>query len=138
MGDNAYRLGRKMVWSSTAELYMRSFDLAGLARPYWAAAPRKIGRRRESSAMRPHESPELNLGHLYHMTDSTGIFQHARLTEPNLSEGYCTDDNGRALIAAALLGQLEEAPKRVRALAKPTPPSWTTPSIQKRAASTIS
>jgi hypothetical protein len=68
--------------------------------------------------MRPHESPELNLGHLYHMTDSTGIFQHASLTAPNLAEGYCTDDNARALIAAVLLGQLEEAPKRVRALAK--------------------
>ena len=68
--------------------------------------------------MRPHESPELNPDHLYHMTDSTGIFQHARFTEPNLSEGYCTDDNARALIAAVLLGQLEEAPKRVRALAK--------------------
>jgi hypothetical protein len=68
--------------------------------------------------MRPHESPELNLDHLYRMTDSTGIFQHARHTAPNLSEGYCTDDNARALLAAILLGQLEEAPKRVRALAK--------------------
>ena len=51
------------------------------------------------------------------MTDSTGIFQHATLTEPNLAEGYCTDDNARALILAVLLGQSEEAPKRVRALA---------------------
>jgi hypothetical protein len=68
--------------------------------------------------MRPHESPELNLGHLYQMTDSTGMFQHACFTAPNLSEGYCTDDNARALIATVLLGQLEEAPKGVRALAK--------------------
>jgi hypothetical protein len=59
----------------------------------------------------------LNLDHLYHMTDSTGIFQHASFTAPNLSEGYCTDDNARALILAVLLGQLEETPKRVRALA---------------------
>jgi hypothetical protein len=51
------------------------------------------------------------------MTDSTGIFQHASFTAPNLSEGYCTDDNARALILAMLLGQLEETPKRVRALA---------------------
>jgi hypothetical protein len=51
------------------------------------------------------------------MTDSTGIFQHANFTAPNLAEGYCTDDNARALILAVLLGQLEEAPKRVRALA---------------------
>ncbi len=51
------------------------------------------------------------------MTDSTGIFQHASFTAPNPAEGYCTDDNARALILAVLLGQLEEAPKRVRALA---------------------
>jgi hypothetical protein len=24
------------------------------------------------------------------MTDSTGMFQHASFTAPNLSEGYCT------------------------------------------------
>src|ERR1035438_8381540 len=51
---------------------------------------------------RPHESPKLNLDHLYHMTDSTGILQHASFTAPNLSEGYCTDDNARALILAVL------------------------------------
>jgi len=28
MSDNAYRLGRKMVWSNTAGLYMSSFELA--------------------------------------------------------------------------------------------------------------
>lgn len=66
---------------------------------------------------RPHESPELNLDLLYRMTDSTGIFQHASFTAPNLSEGYCTDDNARALILAVLLGELEEPPKRVPALA---------------------
>jgi len=113
MSENAYKLGRAMVWSNTAGLYMRSFELA---RRQAAAAPR------ESVAAgvagrRPFESPELNLDHLYHMTDSTGIFQHASLTAPNRSEGYCTDDNARALILAVLLGQLEEAPKRVRALA---------------------
>ena len=113
MSDNAYRLGRAMVWSNTAGLYMRSFELA---RRQGAPAPREFvttGR----LGYRPHESPVLNLDHLYHMTDSTGIFQHASLTAPNLSEGYCTDDNARALILAVLLGQLEETPKRVRALA---------------------
>jgi glycosyltransferase involved in cell wall biosynthesis len=113
MSDNAYQLGRTMVWSNTAGLYMRSFELA---RRQAAAAPREsvaVG----VAGRRPFESPELNLDHLYRMTDSTGIFQHASLTAPNRSEGYCTDDNARALILAVLLGQLEEAPKRVRALA---------------------
>ena len=113
MGENAYKLGRTMVWSNTAGLYMRSFELArrqAEAAPRESVAAREFGRR-------PVESPELNLDHLYRMTDSTGIFQHASLTAPNRSEGYCTDDNARALILAVLLGQLEEAPKRVRALA---------------------
>jgi hypothetical protein len=113
MSDNAYKMGREMVWSNTAGLYMRSFELA---RRQAAAAPRESVAAREF-VHRPHESPELNLDHLYQMTDSTGIFQHARLTAPNLSEGYCPDDNARALILAVLLRQLDEAPKRVRALA---------------------
>ena len=92
---------------------MRSFEVA---RQQGTAAPRKSVAA-SGFVHRPHESPELNLDHLYRMTDSTGIFQHASFTAPNLSEGYCTDDNARALILAVLLGQLEEAPKRVRALA---------------------
>jgi hypothetical protein len=51
------------------------------------------------------------------MTDSIGIFQHAKFTAANHSEGYCTDDNARALILAVQLGRLEEAPLRVRGLA---------------------
>ena len=38
MSERAYKLGRVMVWSNTAELYMRSFELA---RRQGAAAPRK-------------------------------------------------------------------------------------------------
>jgi glycosyltransferase involved in cell wall biosynthesis len=113
ISDRAYKLGRAMVWSNTAGLYMDSFQ---------AAQQQGVAASRASVAMhgsrpRPHESPELNLDHLYHMTDSTGIFQHAKFTAPNLSEGYCTDDNARALILAVQLGQLEEAPLRVRGLA---------------------
>ena len=114
MSDNAYQMGRAMVWSNTAGLYMRSFELA---RRQGAAAARESVAA-AGSTQRPHESPELNLDHLYHMTDATGIFQHANFTAPNPAEGYCTDDNARALIMTVLLGQLEDAPKRVRALAK--------------------
>ena len=113
MSSNAYKLGRKMVWSHTAGLYMASFEGAGRQAtpvPREPVAASVFGHR-------PHESPELNLEHLYRMSDSTGIFQHASFTEPNLREGYCTDDNARALILALLLGQMEETPRRVRTLA---------------------
>ena len=113
MSANAYKLGRAMVWSNTAGLYMHSFERACRL---GAAAPRELVPANGFGHL-PHASPELNLDHLYRMTDSTGIFQHASFTAPNLSEGYCTDDNARALILAVLLGQLEEAPQRVRALA---------------------
>jgi glycosyltransferase involved in cell wall biosynthesis len=113
ISENAYKLGRSMVWSNTAELYLRSFG---------QAQRQQAAQLRESVSVsgfgyRPHDSPELNLGHLYHMTDATGIFQHANFTTPNLAEGYCTDDNARALILAVLLSQLEDAPKRIQALA---------------------
>jgi hypothetical protein len=34
------------------------------------------------------------------MTDDTGLFQHARLAQPDPQHGYCVDDNARALITA--------------------------------------
>jgi glycosyltransferase involved in cell wall biosynthesis len=113
MCDNAYQLGREMVWSHAARLYMQSFEQArrkGIAAKRKSIAASALDRR-------PHESPELKLDHLYGMTDSTGIFQHAIFSTPNFSEGYCTDDNARALILAVMLQQLKAAPARVRALA---------------------
>ena len=110
---NAYRLGRDMVWSNVARLYMRSFELSqieGAARSRKSLATKTLDQK-------PRELPELKLSHLSRMTDSTGIFQHAILTVPNFSEGYCTDDNARAFILAVLLSELGEEPERVRTLA---------------------
>ena len=45
--------------------------------------------------------PHVNLNHLRHMTDDTGMLQHAKFTVPNRAHGYCLDDNARALIVAA-------------------------------------
>lgn len=42
-------------------------------------------------------------GHIFRMTDDTGIFQHAKYGVPDPSKGYTTDDNARALIMAVLL-----------------------------------
>jgi glycosyltransferase involved in cell wall biosynthesis len=69
MGAQAWKLGREMVWSNTAELYMRSFELA-----------RRATASREPIAVngfghQPHESPALHPNGLYQMTDSTGITQ---------------------------------------------------------------
>ena len=113
MRKNAYKIGREMVWSNVAQLYMHTFELARLE----GAAPSRKSLVTKTLDQRPRELPELKLDHLARMTDSTGVFQHAVFDVPNFSQGYCTDDNARAFILAVLLGELEEDPERVRALA---------------------
>lgn len=44
--------------------------------------------------------PAVNLEHLRRLTDSTGMIQFATFIVPELSSGYCTDDNARALTVA--------------------------------------
>src|SRR5271170_689618 len=110
---NAYRIGREMIWSNVAQLYMNSFEssrLDGAPLSRKSVVPKTLDQR-------PRELPELKLSHLSRMTDSTGIFQHAVFSVPNFSEGYCTDDNARAFILAVLLSELGEEPERVRTLA---------------------
>ncbi len=42
--------------------------------------------------------PTFTLDYVKRLTDDTGIVQHAKYGIPNLKEGYCMDDNARALI----------------------------------------
>jgi glycosyltransferase involved in cell wall biosynthesis len=116
MRKNAYRIGREMVWSNVAKTYLRSFESARLevsARPRRSLAMRTLDRK-------PRELPAFNLSHLYRMTDSTGMFQHALFSVPNFSEGYCTDDNARAFLLAVLLEELGEDAEGPRSLATTT------------------
>jgi glycosyltransferase involved in cell wall biosynthesis len=107
MRKRAYVFGRAMIWPQVARRYMESFERARverrhLAHPDFAVKPLD---------KRPGELPPLKLDHLRHMTDATGMLQHALFTVPNYREGYSTDDNARAVIVSALLEALgnEEA-----------------------------
>jgi glycosyltransferase involved in cell wall biosynthesis len=113
MRKNAYRIGRYMIWSNVAQMYMRSFESS---RTEGAAGSRK-SLATKTLDQKPRELPQIQLSHLARMTDSTGVFQHAIFSVPNFSEGYCTDDNARAFIFSVLLGELGEDPGTVRALA---------------------
>ena len=112
IGKNAYRLGREMIWSNVAQIYMRSFELSRLE----GTALSRKSLITKTLDQRPRELPLLKLNHLSRMMDSTGVFQHAFFSVPNFSEGYCTDDNARAFILAVLLGELGEEPDRVRTI----------------------
>ncbi len=45
--------------------------------------------------------PPLSFKHLRRLTDGTGLFQHAYFGVPRRLDGYCSDDNSRALILMA-------------------------------------
>lgn len=46
--------------------------------------------------------PKMDFRHIRRLTDQTGIIQHAVFSMPNRKEGYCIDDNARALLLTVL------------------------------------
>jgi glycosyltransferase involved in cell wall biosynthesis len=106
--------GRAMLWPSVAHSYLRTFERARIEH----ARQRRTEFRASTLASRPVELPQVNLDHMAIMTDGTGMLQHATYNVPRYDEGYCLDDNARALM---LMTRLEEAgsddPKVVRGMA---------------------
>jgi glycosyltransferase involved in cell wall biosynthesis len=102
MRKRAYLFGRDMIWPQVARRYMETFERARAEHHYHAAAEFAV----RPLDKRAAELPPLKLNHLHHLTDKTGILQHAIFTIPNYHEGYTTDDNARALIVSALLEEL--------------------------------
>ncbi len=111
--QRAAAYGRHMLWPAVARRYV-----ASLARARHDHAQRlRTSFQAKTLAMRPAELPEINLGHLTLMTDSTGVLQHATFNVPSYDEGYCVDDNARALLVMALMDDVgTEDGKTVRAL----------------------
>jgi len=102
MRKRAYLFGRKMLWPQVARLYMESFERARAERRHFALPSLRV----EALGNSADELPPLNLDHLHHMADDTGMLQHAIFTVPNYHHGYTTDDNTRALMVSTLLEEL--------------------------------
>ncbi|HEY3270926.1 MAG TPA: glycosyltransferase family 4 protein, partial [Geothrix sp.] len=104
--EEAYRLGREMIWPAVALRFLESFQQARSER---RATPRSAFAG-WTLASRPYELPPLRLDHIVRMSDGTGILQHATFNVPNFHEGYCTDDNARAFVLCSLLDELGDHP----------------------------
>ncbi len=113
MRKQAYLLGREMIWSQVAHSFAASFDSARRARMA-CVVPRVALRTLDEE---PRKLPDLRLDHLRHLSDSTGMFQHATYSLPKFSEGYCTDDNARALLLTVMLEETGDDDADVKALA---------------------
>lgn len=99
MRKRAYIIGREMIWSNVAHLYMESFIKARKSR---------ISVTKHRFIIKTLEEENLNLprvktDYLKKLTDNTGIIQHAKYSIPNFKDGYCLDDNARALILTVFL-----------------------------------
>lgn len=92
---NAYDYGMHLRWPTTGQVFIDVLDEA----IYKSLAEKDETDKR---IIDPDTMPSFNLAHIQRLTDDTGIVQHAKYGIPNLKEGYCLDDNSRALIMTIL------------------------------------
>ncbi|MEX1351817.1 MAG: glycosyltransferase family 4 protein, partial [Desulfobacterales bacterium] len=100
MRKKAYTFSREAVWKEVSRKYLQVFSEVRQNR---TRKPRPRHSYVENiKAITNFELPEIKLDHLKALTDDTGILQHANYTIPDRTHGYCTDDNARALLVAAM------------------------------------
>jgi len=87
---NAHDYGREIIWPKIGQKYLH------LAEKIVAEQPEVMVTKQ--TTLDPLMLPPFLLDHVQRMTDDTGIIQHAKYGIPNLKEGYCLDDNARALL----------------------------------------
>jgi glycosyltransferase involved in cell wall biosynthesis len=113
IGRRAAAHGREMLWPAVARRYVKSFERAHIersGRPLTAFQAPRLAERT------PH-LPEPDLEHVRLMTDDTGMLQHAVFGIPRYADGYCLDDNARALLLMTLVeDEATDRGKSVRSL----------------------
>ena len=82
--------GRSHSWRAQGGAYLQLADEVRAA-----SSPR------HAHLQRAGQLPGLDLQHIRRLSDDTGLLQHATFHLPNAKEGYCLDDNVRALILCA-------------------------------------
>ena len=88
--EAAFRYGREITWSKTGEKYIEVVKKIIVGKS--VVLPEK------DIILDPLILPPFSLVHIGRLTDDAGIIQHAKFGIPNLKEGYCLDDNARALL----------------------------------------
>jgi glycosyltransferase involved in cell wall biosynthesis len=99
MRTRAAACGVGMTWPAVGGRYVESFARARSEHTH----RRRTTFRAQTLAARPAGLPEITLKHVQAMTDDTGMLQHAVFSVPRYDDGYCLDDNARALLLMALL-----------------------------------
>lgn len=104
----AHDYGKKITWPKIGKRY------AALAE-YLHGEPVEVVERKET-IVDPLLLPPFSLDHVKRLTDDTGIIQHAKFGIPNLKEGYCLDDNARALLMVLIAYKQTKDPEALELL----------------------
>ena len=102
MANRAYAHSRPMTWPNVGQRYIESFERAVEESRSPLRVSQNFAQRYEINL----EVPRLDLRHLCAISDDTGILQHCVGPIPNRHEGYCVDDNARALLVASRLKRI--------------------------------
>jgi len=94
----AYDYGRKTVWPEIGLKYLKLMSELIELNP--------VAEAEEEPVINPLLLPKFDLGHIIRLTDSTGIIQHAKYNIPRFKDGYCLDDNSRALLMVTMAYKL--------------------------------
>jgi glycosyltransferase involved in cell wall biosynthesis len=106
--------GVAMSWPAVARRYAESFSRAVDQNRHRS----RTAFQAQTLASRPAALPDISLKHVRAMTDDTGMLQHAVFSIPRYGDGYCLDDNARALLLMTLLDDAgADDPANVRGLA---------------------
>lgn len=92
--NKASQYGATITWPKTGEKY------ALVAKNILNLPPQAVVKK--ETIVDPLLLPPFSLAHIKRLTDDTGIIQHAKFGIPNLKEGYCLDDNARALLMVTM------------------------------------
>jgi glycosyltransferase involved in cell wall biosynthesis len=106
----AYTFCREAIWKEVSRRYLEAFSEVQHHRSL-DPRPRHLYIENIKSITN-FDLPEMKLDHLKTLTDDTGILQHATHTVPDRIHGYCTDDNARALLVAAMSRKYLPTPDR--------------------------
>lgn len=94
---NAYEYGRKTVWPEIGRKYLNL--CSEVTESYSSVVVKK------ESIINHLLLPKFNLSHVKRLTDNTGIIQHAKYNISRYKDGYCLDDNARALLMISMAYQ---------------------------------
>jgi len=94
---NAFNYGLNLRWPKTGGHYLQLFEEV--------MSQEHEEKRTDNALINLELMPKFSMDHALRLTDDTGIVQHAKFGIPNLKEGYCVDDNSRALIMALMAYQ---------------------------------